>query len=113
MAGEWRRSCYSGRSRETELRENVLAPSARPAEPLLPARVSALLRGLAGLAANAVIGMTGNKKERECFCMGDVWLIVGCLGGAGVLYTIVLTLFGMKAEATPRPDLEEEEGKPV
>ena len=45
--------------------------------------------------------------------MGDVWLIVGCLGGAGVIYTIVLALFGMKAEATPRPDLEEEEGKPV
>lgn len=41
--------------------------------------------------------------------MGDAGLILGCLVGAGVLYTIILFIFGIKTEATPRPDLEKEE----
>ena len=41
--------------------------------------------------------------------MGDAGLILGCLVGAGVLYTIILFIFGNKTEATPRPDLEKEE----
>ena len=40
--------------------------------------------------------------------MGDVWLIVGCLCGFGILYTIVLVVLACKTEATPRPDLNEE-----
>lgn len=40
--------------------------------------------------------------------MGGAGLILGWLIGMGVLYTIVLFFFGKKAEATPRPDLEEE-----
>lgn len=41
--------------------------------------------------------------------MGDAGLILGSMIGAGVLYTIILFIFGLKAEATPRPDLEQEE----
>ena len=40
--------------------------------------------------------------------MGDVWLIAGCLCGCGVIYAIILDIFAVKAEATPRPDLKEE-----
>ena len=42
--------------------------------------------------------------------MGDVWLIAGCLLGAGVLYTIILAIHAGRTVCTPRPDLEEKEG---
>ena len=42
--------------------------------------------------------------------MGDAGLILGCLIVAGVIYTIILFVFGKNTEATPRPDLEGEKG---
>lgn len=41
--------------------------------------------------------------------MGDAGLILGCLIGVGVLYTVILFFYGLKTEATPRPDLEKKE----
>ena len=43
--------------------------------------------------------------------MGDAGLVLGFLAGFGVVYTIVLLIFGKSAEATPRPDLDGEEAK--
>ncbi len=38
--------------------------------------------------------------------MGDVWLMVGCLGGIGILYTVILVVFARNTKTTKRPDLD-------